>query len=134
MPVARRTRAYRPDPSPELRRRVEAHLRALGTLRAAYVVLAIFRWLQEREGYEAVTGRDARALYPRAASGIAGPCGSLPETLRRLRTMGLTASLADGWQRVTPLGCAVVAALPDAERVRALLGARTAARILRQSP
>jgi hypothetical protein len=95
-------------------------------LKPAYAVLCIVHWLHER-GHDAVSAADVRALFPTRREGLAGPLRNAADVLRRAREGGMVEALGEGWYKLTPLGRAVVAVLPDGALVGAVRGCRTAA-------
>lgn len=120
------SRAYHPTYTAESRRQVLEFLRDKGCeLRPAYAALAIAYHLQIIDGRDAVCGADIRALFPKRADRLAGALRNAHDILRRAAVRGLVESLGNGWYGITPLGTAVVEALPDDERVAELRGCRT---------
>jgi hypothetical protein len=120
------SRAYHPTYDAAQRRDALEFLREKQSeLRPAYAALCIVYYLQSVRGHDAVCGGDIRALFPRQADGLAGPLRNAHDILRRAAVRGLVQALGDGWYEITPLGRAVVDALPDDERVAALRGCRT---------
>ena len=96
-------------------------------LKPSYAVLCIVHWLQERMQRDAVSAADVRAVFPRQRDGLVGPLRNAADVLRRARDGGLLEALGEGWYRLTPLGRAVVAVLPDGALVGVVRGRRTAA-------
>ena len=120
------SRAYHPKYDANARREVLELLRAKGCeLRPAYAALGIAYHLQSVWGRDAICGADIRALFPRREERLAGTLRNAHDILRRAAVRGLVESLGGGWYTITPLGVAVVEALPDDERVAELRGCRT---------
>ncbi|AHG91203.1 hypothetical protein J421_3666 [Gemmatirosa kalamazoonensis] len=120
------SRAYHPKYDVEHRRDVLEFLRAKGCeLRPAYAALGIAYFLQQRLRRDAICGADIRALFPRREERLAGTLRNAHDILRRAAARGLVESLGSGWYTITPLGVAVVEALPDDQRVAELRGCRT---------
>lgn len=121
------SRAYRPEEDPGMRRAVEDILHAKGSaLRPAYAALCIVRWLQDARDRTAVCAADVRALYPRRPGVVAAPMRDPASHLRRAAEDGLLTAFGSGWYAITPLGRAVVEALPDGALVGVILGRRSA--------
>ncbi|MDF1505810.1 hypothetical protein [Roseisolibacter sp. H3M3-2] len=121
------SRGHHPRYSAADRRDVLEVLRDKGVeLKPPYAALCIVWWLHER-GHDAVTASDVKALFPSARDGLAAPLRNAADVLRRAREGGMLEALGDGWYRLTPLGKAVVAVLPDGAIVGALRVRRTAA-------
>ena len=120
------SRAYHPKYDPAARREVLEFLRAKGCeLRPAYAALGIAYQLQCVWGRDAICGADIRALFPRREERLAGTLRNAHDILRRAAVRELVGSLGGGWYTITPLGVAVVEALPDDQRVAELRGCRT---------
>jgi hypothetical protein len=121
------SRGHRPRYASADRRAVLEVLRDKGVeLKPPYAALCIVHWLHEC-GHDAVTASDVRALFPGAREGLTTPLRNPADVLRRAREGGMLEALGDGWYRLTPLGRAVVAVLPDGAMVGAIRGCRTAA-------
>ncbi|GLC23945.1 hypothetical protein [Roseisolibacter agri] len=121
------SRGHRPSYAPDERRALHDVLREKCVeLKPAYAVLCIVDWLHAR-GHEAVSAADVRALFPSRREGLTGPLRNAADVLRRAREGGMLEALGDGWYRLTPLGRAVVAVLPDGQLVGTIRGCRTAA-------
>jgi hypothetical protein len=95
-------------------------------MRPHYALLCVVYWLQHERGDPAVALTDVRAILPRLGGVVARRLRSPTDTARRLRDVGLLEALGAGRYRITPLGTAVVDALPDPDQVGALRGARRA--------
>jgi len=120
------SRAYHPVYDANVRRAAGEFLRAKdGHLRAPYAVLCVVHFVHRILGRPVVCGADVRALFPTPQTDIAGPLRNAHDILRRGAARGLVGAVGDGRYRITPLGNAVVDALPDAGRVAALRGCRT---------
>jgi hypothetical protein len=104
-----------------------------GGMRPHYAVLCIVDWLQHVGGRAGVSASDVKAIFPRLGDAVVGPLRSPADTMRRARDVGLLEVLGAGCYGITPLGRAVVAALPDAERVAGLRD-RSHARCHRRQP
>lgn len=121
------SRGHHPRYTAEERRAVLDVLREKGVeLKTPYAALCIVDWLHAR-GHDAVTASDVRALFPSVRDGLASPLRNAADVLRRAREGGMLESLGEGWYRITPMGRAVVAVLPDGAMVGAVRGCRTAA-------
>jgi hypothetical protein len=121
------SRGHHPRYTPADRREVLEVLRDKGVeLKPPYAALCIVHWLHER-GHDAVTASDVRALFPTSRDGLGAPLRNAADVLRRAREGGMLEALGDGWYRLTPMGSAVVAVLPDGALVGAVRGCRTAA-------
>ncbi len=122
------SRGHRPQYDAPTRRAVADVMREKGVeLKPAYAALCIVHYLHEQLGRDAVSASDVRALFPSRRDGLAGPLRNAADVLRRAREGGMLEALGDGWCRLTPLGYAVVQALPDGALVGAVRGCRTAA-------
>jgi hypothetical protein len=97
-----------------------------GAMRPSYAMLCVMYWLERERGCEAVSAADVKAILPRLGDAVAGRLRSPADTLRRARDEQLVEPLGAGAYRLTPLGVAVVDALPDAVRVGAIRGAQRA--------
>jgi hypothetical protein len=119
------SRTYHPAYDAAARRGVVELLREKrGALRPAYAALSIAHYLRHTLGREAICGADIRALFPRRRDDVAGTMRNPHDILRRAAVRGLVESLGNGWYAITPLGSAVVDALPDDARVAELRGCR----------
>jgi hypothetical protein len=96
-----------------------------GALRPHYALLCVVYWLQREFGEDAASAADVKAILPRLG-GVSGRLRSPADTLRHARDADLVEALGGGWYRLTALGIAVVDALPDAEQVGEIRGARRA--------
>jgi hypothetical protein len=122
------SRGHHPQYDAATRRAVADVLREKGVeLKPAYAALCIVDYLHRELGRDAVSAADVRALFPTRREGLAGPLRNAADVLRRAREGGMLESLGAGWCRLTPLGAAVVQALPDGALVGAVRGCRTAA-------
>jgi hypothetical protein len=111
-----------------------AFLDTKGPLTSLYAVLCTAHWLTAVVGQRDVTTRELRAAYPRPALPPLPRVPAPSETLRRCARWGfvegvttLVGATERRAVRLTPLGRAVVEALPDLERVGALRGLGRAA-------
>jgi hypothetical protein len=95
-----------------------------GQMRAHYAMLCVLYWLRAERDCTAVSPADVKAIMPHLGDTVAGRLRSPADTLRRARNEGLVAALGEGQYELTPLGLAVVQALPDAAQVGALRGVR----------
>ena len=93
-----------------------------GSMRPSYAMLCVIYCLEREHGRESVTAADVKAILPRLGDAVDGQLRSPADTLRRARDERLVEALGDGAYRLTPLGVAVVDALPDAAHVGAIRG------------
>jgi hypothetical protein len=104
-----------------------------GAMRPSYALLCVMHWLEHEHGCADVGVGDVKAILPRLGDVVDGRLRSPTDTLRRARDQGLVDALGAGRYRLTPLGTAVVDALPDAGQVGAMRGL-TQARCRRRQP
>ena len=121
------SRGHRPAYGAADRRAVHDVLREMGVeLKPPYAVLCIVQWLHAR-GHAEVSAADVRALFPSRREGLAGTLRNAADVLRSAADADMLEALGEGWYRLTPLGRAVCAVLPDGALVGAVRGCRTAA-------
>ena len=104
-----------------------------GAMRPSYAMLCVMYWLERECGCADVAAADVKAVLPRLGDAVAGRLRSPADTLRRARDEQLVEALGAGRYRLTPLGVAVVDALPDAAQVGAMRGGQRA-RCRRRAP
>jgi hypothetical protein len=96
------------------------------------VVLCLVDWIGSRNGTETVCVADVRALYPRSPDAGVEPLLIIHNLTRVMVTDGLLEQIATGVLSLTPLGRAIVDALPDAARAAALRSAHSPYKTLRK--
>lgn len=104
-----------------------------GAMRPAYAMLCVIYYLEREDGRASVSAADVKAILPRLGDAVDGRLRSPADTLRRARDERLVEALGDGAYRLTPLGAAVVDALPDAAHVGEIRGTQRV-RCRRRSP
>jgi hypothetical protein len=104
-----------------------------GAMRPAYAMLCVLYYLERADGRASANAADVKAILPRLGDAVDGRLRSPADTLRRARDERLVETLGGGAYRLTPLGAAVVEALPDAAHVGAIRGTQRA-RCRRRAP
>ncbi len=133
-PIARRRAAPGADRDPAAWRAIADFVYAKGgDMRPSYAMLCVAYWLERVRGEPGVTAADLKAIMPRLGDAVAGRLRSPADTLRRARDEQLLEPMEAGRYRLTPLGVAVVDALPDAAQVGIIRGSR-GARCHRRAP
>jgi hypothetical protein len=104
-----------------------------GAMRPSYAMLCVIYCLERLHGAASVTAADVKAILPQLGDVVDGRLRSPADTLRRARDEQMVESVGAGAYRLTPLGVAVVDALPDAAHVGAIRGTQRA-RCRRRAP
>jgi hypothetical protein len=125
-PLARRAAAG-PDRDPAAWRAIADFVYAKGgEMRPSYAMLCVAYWLEREGGGAGICAADLKAIMPQLGDAVAGRLRSPADTLRRARDEQLLEPVGAGRYRLTPLGAAVVDALPDSAQVGAIRGSRGA--------